>query len=328
MKKYAFTLVELLVVIAIIGVLIALLLPAVQAARESARRMSCSDNVKNIVLATHNYHDNWKTLPPGAYGAVRHSWAVLIFPFIEQTPLYATINIKRNYNDNTKDAGFERGNVDVMNNLRIKVYTCPSDGDVTSTYNQYKHHNYVVCAGNAAIANPDGGSLTTFWTNVPFRSTPPETDDVVALGGMYAMGSASQGYCVKMTEVSDGTSNTLAFGETVQGFWDKSDGATNDLRGLIWWGHAAYFTGYYTPNSSTGDRAHNGFMTKTSLDPLKFPVGPAASEHEYRLSSRGYHPGGVQTANGDGSSTFRSNTINVDVWRALSSSKGAESTTI
>ncbi|MDR0870242.1 MAG: DUF1559 domain-containing protein [Planctomycetaceae bacterium] len=324
MKRYAFTLVELLVVIAIIGVLIALLLPAVQAAREAARRMSCSDNIKNIVLAAHNYHDTWKMLPPGGYGAVRHQWSLLLMPFIEQQAFYSTVNINRNYNDNTKDAGFDKGNVDTFARQRFKIYTCPSDGDYDSTYQTHKHHNYVCCAGNACIANPDGSNLTTFWTNYPFRSTPPEDGDVVALGGMFAMGSANQGRGIKMTEISDGTSNTLAFSETVQGYWDKNDGTSpNDLRGLIWWGHAAYFTGYLAPNSPVGDVAH-GYITKTSLDPIKYPVGVAAANHEHRLSSRGYHPGGVQTANGDGSGTFRSNTVNVDVWRALSSANGAE----
>ena len=90
-RRAAFTLVELLVVIAIIGVLVALLLPAVQAAREAARRMSCRNNLKQIVLAMHNYHDTFKRLPPGAIPSSRFpgdlsswSWHVLLMPMIEQ----------------------------------------------------------------------------------------------------------------------------------------------------------------------------------------------------------------------------------------------------
>src|SRR6185369_3080712 len=86
--KRAFTLVELLVVIAIIGVLVALLLPAVQAARESARRAQCTNNLKQIGIAVHNYDDVWKTLPPGCYHGVFGTWVLHILPFVEQQSLY------------------------------------------------------------------------------------------------------------------------------------------------------------------------------------------------------------------------------------------------
>ena len=102
-QRTGFTLVELLVVIAIIGILVALLLPAVQAAREAARRMQCTNNVKNLSLACHNYHDTYKTMPQnystwgGAFA--RHtidgrsqSWMVAVLPFIEQQPLYDQID--------------------------------------------------------------------------------------------------------------------------------------------------------------------------------------------------------------------------------------------
>jgi prepilin-type N-terminal cleavage/methylation domain-containing protein len=88
---HAFTLVELLVVIAIIGVLVALLLPAVQQAREAARRMSCTNQIKQMALALHNYHDTFQTLPPGLVTSNQTSWQVQILPQLEQTALYDAI---------------------------------------------------------------------------------------------------------------------------------------------------------------------------------------------------------------------------------------------
>jgi len=100
--RVGFTLVELLVVIAIIGILVALLLPAVQAAREAARRTQCTNNLKQLGLALHNYHDTYKSFPArGVFGAANtgppmrayhHTWIEAILPFIEQQPLYDSVN--------------------------------------------------------------------------------------------------------------------------------------------------------------------------------------------------------------------------------------------
>ena len=87
-KRRGFTLVELLVVIAIIGVLVALLLPAVQSAREAARRASCTNNLRQIGVGIHNYESTWKTMPPGSYHAVFGTWILHLLPFVEQQALH------------------------------------------------------------------------------------------------------------------------------------------------------------------------------------------------------------------------------------------------
>ncbi|MDO5554578.1 MAG: DUF1559 domain-containing protein [Planctomycetia bacterium] len=151
-SKKAFTLVELLVVIAIIGILIALLLPAVQAAREAARRMQCTNNLKQLGIAVHNYHDSYNTFPASSmycvspppvdtdteYMAFGWNWRITLLPFMEQGPLYESLSF-----DGTEPfAAFEYGSPDTLNfanydnnkvlgNLVIPAYKCPSmSGDV------------------------------------------------------------------------------------------------------------------------------------------------------------------------------------------------------
>ncbi|MDR1493354.1 MAG: DUF1559 domain-containing protein [Planctomycetaceae bacterium] len=335
---WGFTLVELLVVIAIIGVLIALLLPAVQAAREAARRMQCSDHLKNVALASHNYHDVYQTLPPGSKGDGGPTWAALLLPYIEQQALYSRYNVKRSAWDTTVDAGFEANNFAVLKDVKISVYTCPSDGgDLRSSFwpsgfsEGCYHHNYLCCSGDAAIPNTDTSAFPGAWfTNIPYNAAPANVQ-VFTHGGMFCMGRKAATESYKLTEIADGTSNTLAFGEGVRGQWNgvaDSNGASwgDDLRGYIWWANGAFFTGNLAPNSSIGDQGHNNSkMTDTLLPKNRFPIGPNGVSEQLFVASRSYHTGGVQTAFGDGSVSFQSDTVNLDVWRAMCSSRGAES---
>jgi len=314
-RKVGFTLVELLVVIAIIGVLVALLLPAVQAAREAARRTSCGNNLKQIGLAMHNTHDTMQTLPPGMgpYGCCWGTWQVLVLRYMEQG------NVSELYqNWGGDDATYGDGpaaqsgttypryssspNTTNVTNKRFKSFSCPSDMN-NSPFGGLTNHNYAANWGNTTYNQTTYPSTTVTFQGAPFGMAKSKT------AGQRMRGE-------NFSSITDGLSNTLMASEVLQG--QKSD-----LRGFTWWGDAAGFTAYESPNTSVPDRIYSDTYCN-NLPLQNLPCAVSDGSNPTRFSSRSRHPAGVQSVMCDGAVRFTPNSVNLAVWRAMSTSRGSE----
>lgn len=316
-RRRAFTLVELLVVIAIIGILVGLLLPAVQAAREAARRMQCSNNLKQSGLATHNYLDTHKAFPTGEYLCCWGTWQLQLLPFMEQNNLFS----RYVYNGMMVDwgPGTRYGSTPNLpvTRTQIPTYTCPSDSitAAANNYNGITFHNYVANHGNTTLSRktPHGTTSTgapNIFGNAPFRF----------------VGPADKPQNMKLAEISDGTSNTLLFSETIQGH-------AGDLRGFSWWNGGAHFSAFLAPNTSAPDVVENiayckGIPGQPGYNPRNPPCAAPTTPFPSTIAARSRHVGGVQVALCDGSVQFVSNSINLDTWRAMSTASGGETASL
>lgn len=203
-----FTLIELLVVIAIIAILVALLLPAVQQAREAARRSSCKNNLKQLGLALHNYHDTHGVFPPGAvHGSSTNqlSWHVFTLPYIEQGPLYDTIDF-----DNVGEGYGGRTLATQISRHRIETFLCPSTSHVNSRQaTLYTTHYY----GNAGAKNlTDSSGDRVAHETVAYQCTGGaacRTDNTSNYGGFSQTGIFTANSRTSFRDIQDGTSNTI-----------------------------------------------------------------------------------------------------------------------
>ncbi len=326
-SQTGFTLVELLVVIAIIGTLVALLLPAVQAAREAARRAQCVNNLKQVGLALQNYHDTNRELPIGNISCCWGTWQMAILPFMEQAQLgdlYAFLPKNSQFFDSAYkydsenkspsaplDTSLTINNI-IVSQARLSSLTCPSDSpqifDQGITY-----HNYVANYGNTNHFGLD-------------HHGPASPEFVKHLRGPFAgfdfiTGSATVGKIVdtkviSYREITDGLSNTMLASETVQG-------QNRDHRGLTWWGWATGFETFTVPNSFEPDVFYGRGECNPELPnpPCNEPTSPASLT---RAASRSRHPAGVNVAMCDGSVRFALDSIDIVAWRASSSIAGEE----
>ena len=292
-----FTLVELLVVIAIIGVLVALLLPAVQAARESARRAQCLNNLHQWGLAMQLYHDAKLKLPLGSREAPRQTWVMHVWPYIEQNNLSSRNEIKAHF---YLPPGTIGGTLDGLTGQYVAIYYCPSDvgSDQTSGHYQRRRGNYVVNWGSSKygqVLEPEG--LAPFSHIRGDRKKPRKT---------------------KFADITDGTSNTLLMSEVLKA-WSNED---NDWRGDI---HnddgVCRFHTLVTPNTSAPDIIESGWFQRTD-DPA-MPAVPGARAAQV-AAARSRHTGGVNVLMCDASVRFVSENIALDAWKALGSMNGEE----
>ena len=284
--KRAFTLVELLVVIAIIGILVALLLPAVQSARDAARRMQCTNHLKQWGLALHNYESSHKVFPAGIIqggdaGGLprRQTYVIALWPYFEQTTLADSYDYKRSFYDAVNKPALM---------VQVPLYFCPSDrkgfwkGDI---YHRSRG-NYIVNWGNGRYQQDDSGyQKSVFGIN---RWT-------------------------EHGDISDGTSNTVLMSEVLQALKDtdfdfRGDFFNDDIS-------CAQFMTYNTPN---------GGVDQTVCVDLAKPSPCLSTQNPARVSARSSHPGGVAILLGDGSVRFTNNSVDLTVWRAAGSMQAGE----
>ncbi|MEX0792759.1 MAG: DUF1559 domain-containing protein [Pirellulaceae bacterium] len=296
--RRAFTLVELLVVIAIIGVLVALLLPAVQQAREAARRMQCTNQLKQVTLALHNYADTYRKLPSSGYNNLEHSIWVRLAPFMEQQAFYD----RYNFNQTNSRSGV---NLTLVRDVPMSGLRCPS-GTIqfcmindASRNSSYTTHYYGI-QGPIGLNAATGAQYRRYENIAPAGTTSSQ--------GLFTMATTTNRDAIDFAGVTDGLSNTLAFGEIS---WNDYTGYREYTLGVYW---------------ASGTECAI-MATKDVSWPIN--VGLQSTNAIYRGYNRigafgSHHPGGANFAVADGSVRFLPDTINLDTYYAMASRNGGE----
>lgn len=300
-RKVGFTLVELLVVIAIIGILVALLLPAVQAAREAARRMQCGNNLKQLGIAMHNYHDTFKTLPAsdlngGSYystvyvpaGQIRNfTGYLLLLPFLEQQPLHDKIdfNVATGRADWQNRGRAGNGIQPVLDNVKLPVLRCPSDvpyddPHTYATQNMYTIHNATRVSYGFSM-----DYYEYYHDNAYSQYTRPTRSAFGHNGGAV------------LNHIKDGTSNTILMVETP---FKKASNA-----------YGPFFQAY----------THTHFIVPAVYG-INYEYN--GNPYPYAWGAGSQHPGGCLCVAGDASVQFLTETIDRNVLWALTTAQQGE----
>ncbi len=311
-----FTLIELLVVIAIIAILIALLLPAVQQAREAARRTQCKNQLKQLGLALHNYHDTVQSFPIGSrnpYGAM--NWRVAVLPYLDQSPLYNSVDINSQANiggfsgqrEDGTSYGYGTGRNAVLKGLVVPGWNCPSSPNSTNasgqspTFNNAEKgqtHDYVGISG----ATPDPGGRTTVC------SAATGYGGIFCQNGMLFANGVS-----RIRDCIDGTSNTVIVGEQ-SGRINKLDIRSNYHGG--WAGG----TTAGNPAAFTGSPFFTGITTiRYRINPPGAPATGTDAVYDANVALTSFHAGGTHVLMADGAVRFLSETMDFDTFTRLGS---------
>lgn len=314
-KPSGFTLIELLVVIAIIAILIALLVPAVQKVRAAAARTQCTNNLKQLGIALHAYHDTMKQFPVGEFNDDNHNWGwgVAVLPYIEQGPLYQTLI----------SAGillFDKGgpnmwpgqapgfSADALNAIGtvstgfgggamtpLTMFSCPSDPWPDTTTSGYGKSNYLGCMGSdtsggnwASWTNPNGGTMN---------------------GVLLQSNSNTMNWTTRISNILDGTSNTIMVGEVTNNSVSYPLTALNNFP--IWAGGNPSFSGQ--------GRQHNYFRVADVNTPLNLKIGANADR-----AFGSQHAGGANFLAADATVHFITDSIDTTVYQSLATRAGGE----
>jgi prepilin-type N-terminal cleavage/methylation domain-containing protein/prepilin-type processing-associated H-X9-DG protein len=332
-RRSGFTLIELLVVIAIIGILVVLLLPAVQKVREAAARVKCSNNLRQLALATHGYHDLYGALPYGRKYDIwdTYTWSELILPLIEQAPVYTLywtlpeVGYVTAYPGPNGPIGTD-AQLEQARETRIPIFYCPSDPNSpaknefdTTSFGFYRG-NYRGCTGSGDMYGAASDGTQGPWGPGVFAVVPGQSSDPGA--GLATAGAT-------FAQIADGTSNTLLFSEGL-------------VPTVSWWGGpigevlygnmgGALFSASLTPNSSAadlvigpcpqdqGDKGYRPPCLSLAPDIWWTPGGSGAY-----AGARSLHTQGVNVALADGSVRFVGDGVDQATWRGLGTRANGE----
>lgn len=315
-SRSGFTLVELLVVIAIIGLLVALLLPAVQAAREAARRITCTNNVRQLALGVHEYEESYKAIPfgnlQGSSFTAGFSVHARVLPYIEQQAIYDSINFNVNYNDPLNAAAMNR---------TLPTFLCPSDKTSKLPKSLGGVNNYYANCG------------TTILAGAPPTNTSDPNYGMPANNGVFQRDKLN-----RLADIADGTAHTAMFSERVLGDGDNAnvyekgdtfrpgtfpstaDQALADCR-------ACDISDLSKQGvSNVGAPWLQAYHSTTLYYHIAPPNGRSCMYPPGRImtTASSWHRGGVMTAMCDGSVRFSPDQIDLVVWRAMGTRAGGE----
>ncbi|WP_435011106.1 DUF1559 domain-containing protein [Tundrisphaera lichenicola] len=329
-RRGGFTLIELLVVIAIIAVLIALLLPAVQAAREAARRAQCVNNMKQLGLAIHNYHDIQNGLPPGRiwkagqfgcgynfFQCQDTSWFILMLPQFEQQNLANAFNYQLGVGGPLAPLPLGFFANATVTGTKMAVFQCPSDRSVS--------FQITTAYAGGALSKPiaSKGNYTANWGNTQW-----DQSDITVNGATirYLPSPFGHNGNISFATITDGLSNTVFMAEVLQG-------AMNDIRGTIWQSvpGGSHYMSRFTPNKPQdiygsgvqGDQLNQIIFCVN--EPVQgLPCTGGTGDRRAFAAARSHHPGGINMLMGDGSVRFTKDTIANATWSALHSMNAGE----